>query len=221
MKTTTIVYFFSLSLLILAAMPGGAGQNMTSSLLENNTTMAEQSSIYSNEPAKVSFHTMELLGPWRVEFNSSEKLSNEEFNIDMGENEGVMGMKIEGMELWGMSLIDSMDHEIGVLSIFDLPRAAMMNDDELDDLIDSTLSGFEVDMSAKTAMDIDGTSGRRGMGFSSPFNRDIQGVAYRYDSNYDSFYNQNVTKSIIYYADLRDANEYNDVIESLQVERLY
>ncbi len=194
---------------------------MTSSLLENNTTMAEQSSIYSNEPAKVSFHTMELLGPWRVEFNSSEKLSNEEFNIDMGENEGVMGMKIEGMELWGMSLIDSMDHEIGVLFIMDMPRATIMNDKMLDDLIDSVLSEFEVDMSAKTALDIDGTSGRRGVGFSSLYNRDIQGVAYRYDPYFDSFYNQNVTKSVIYYTDIRDANEYNDVIESLQVERLY
>ncbi|HSD59038.1 MAG TPA: hypothetical protein VLB04_12740 [Methanotrichaceae archaeon] len=223
MNIKTVVHLLSLSLLIVTIQAGEATESLNSSLVETNTTVTEtiQNSAYSNLPEKELSHHMELLGPWNVEFNTSEELSTEKIYMDAGKDEGFMGMKLEGLELWGISLIDSMDHEVGALIIMGMPRAVAMNEEELDSLIDSVMSGFKVDVPTKTALEIDGTSGRQGIGYSSSYKRDIRAATYPYKPYYDSFYNQNVTKSIIYYADFKDANEYNEVTGSLHVERLF
>ena len=147
---------------------------------------------------------MEILGPWRVEFNSTEKLSSEEFHLDSENSEYLFGISFEGMDLWGMSLIDSMDHEVAFLGIMEMSRAIVTNDEMLDELMDSTLSELEVDTSIKSTMEIGGNKARRAVGFSSMFNRNIQAFAYSYEPYFDSFFNQNVSKNFIYGFDLRD-----------------
>jgi hypothetical protein len=221
MNIKIVVRLLSLSLLISAIQAGDAAESLNSSIVETNTTDTIQNSGYSNLPEKELSHHMELLGPWSVEFNTSEELSTEKMYFDAGKGEGVMGIKLEGLELWGITLIDSMDHEVGALFIMDMPRAVVMNKEDLDGLIDSVLSEFKVDVPTKTDIEIDGARGRQGIGYSSSYKRDIRAATYPYEPYYDSFYNQNVTKSIIYYADLKDANEYNEVARSLHVGRLF
>ncbi len=223
MNIKTVVYFLVLLLLIMTAHAAEVIQNLNSSIAENNTTIAEtmQNSTYSNLSDKELSHHMELLGPWSVEFNTSEKLSTEKMYMDAGKDEGIMGIKMEGLEMWAISLIDSMDHEVSTLVIMDLPRATVINEEMLDSLIDSVMSGFNVDIPIKTALGIDGTSGRQGEGYSSMYKRNIHVAAYPYKPYYDSFYNQNVSKSIIYFADYKDVNEYNELVGSMHVERLY
>jgi len=221
--TKTIVYLLMMLLLAMAALPMGAGQIGAAPPSESNATtatIAKEDSAYM-EPEEELFHNMEILGPWRVEFNSTEKLSSEEYHFDMENSEDLFGMSIEGMEMWAMALIDSMDHEVAFLWIMDLDRATTTDDEILDELMDSTLSEFGVDTSIKSTMEIDGNKARRAVGFSSMFNRNIQAFAYSYEPYFDSFYNQNVSKSFVYGVDFRDANEYNDVIESLHAEKLY
>lgn len=220
MMTKTIVNLLMMSLLAMAALPMGAGQVGVAIPSESNavTAIANNASI---EPEEELFHTMEIIGPWRVEFNSTEELSSEEFYMDMTDSRDLIGISFEGVELWGMSLIDSMDHEVVLLWIMDIERATIANDETFDELIDSTLSVFEVDTSIKSTIQIDGNRARRAVGFSSMYNRNIQAFAYAYEPYFDSFYNQNVSKSLIYGMDLRDAKEDNDLIESLHVERMY
>ena len=220
MMTKTIVNLLMMSLLAMAALPIGAGQVGVAIPSESNATMAIANNA-SIEPEEELFPTMEILGPWRVEFNTSEKLSTEDFYLDMGGSDIFEGLRMEGLELWGMSLIDSLDHDIAVLGILEMSRATITNDEILDDLMDSTLSEFEVDMSVKSTIQIDGNRARRAVGFSSMYNRNIQAFAYSYEPYFDSFYNQNVTKGIIYGIDFREAKEDNDLIESLHVERMY
>ncbi len=220
MMTKTIVNLLMMSLLAMAALPMGAGQVGVAIPSESNATMAIANNA-SIEPEEELFPTMEILGPWKVEFNSTEKLSSEEFHFDEENSEDFFGMSIEGMEMWAMALIDSMDHEIAFLWIMDLDRASTTNDEMLDELMDSTLSGFEVDTSIKSTVEIDGNRARRAVGFSSMYNRNIQAFAYSYEPYFDSFYNQNVSKSFIYGIDFREAKEDNDLIESLHVERMY
>ncbi len=223
MNIKIIAYLLLLSLLIVTAHAVEATQSLNSSIAENNTTTVEtlQNSASSNLSEKELSHYMELLGPWSVEFNTSEKLSTEKIHLDAGKDESFLGVKVEGFELWCISLIDSMDHEVGVLTIMNLPRAEVINEETLDSLIDSVMDEFKVNMPAKTALEIEGTNGRQGVGYSSLYKRDIRSAAYPYKPYFDSFYNQDVTKNIIYYADFKDENEYNEVIESLHVERLY
>lgn len=223
MNIKMIAHFLLLLLLIATAHAVESTQNPNFSLAENNTTMVTtmQNGAYSNLPEKEQSHHMELLGPWSVEFNTSEKLSAEKMYMDAGKDEGIMGIKMEGLEMWAISLIDSMDHEVSTLVIMDLPRATVINEEMLDSLIDSVMSGFNVDIPIKTALEIDGTSGRQGEGYSAMYKRNIHVAAYPYKPYYDSFYNQNVSKSIIYFADYKDANEYNDLVGSMHVERLY
>ena len=221
--TKTIIYLLAMSFLAMAALQIGTGQIGIAPPSESNETtamIAKEDSAYI-EPEEELFHTMKILGPWRVEFNSTEKLSTEEFYLDMGDSDTFGGLRMEGVELWGMSLIDSMDHDIATLVILETARASITNDETLDELMDSTLSEFKVDTSVKSTMEIDGNRGRRAVGFSTMYNRNIQAFAYSYEPYFDSFYNQNVTKGIIYGIDFRDANEYGDLIDSLHVERLY
>lgn len=220
MMTKIIVNLLMMSLLALATLPMGAGQIGVAIPSESNATMpiANMASI---EPEKELFPTMEILGPWRVEFNSSEKLSSEEFHFDEENSEEFFGMSIEGMEMWAMGLIDSMEHEVAFLWIMDLERASTTNDEMLDELMDSTLSEFGVDTTTKSTIQIDGNRARSAIGFSSMYNRNIQAFAYSYEPYFDSFYNQNVSKSFIYGIDFREVKEDNDLIESLHVERMY
>ena len=220
MAKKIIVYLLSLSILIVASQTVAATQNLSSSLVENNTTLTKtmQNDTNSNQLEKMLFYNMELLGPWTVEFNTSEELYAEKMYLDAGE--GLLGMDIEGFELWGLSFIDSMDHEVAVLMIMDFPRATVMNEVMLDDLIDSVLSEFQVSVPTKTALEIDGTSGRQGVGYSTMYNRDFRAAAYPFKPYYDPFYGQNVSKSLVYYFDLNNEDEFNEVIDSLHVERL-
>ena len=223
MMTKTIVYILMMLLLAIAALPICIGQISVAPISESNATtatIAKEDSAYI-EPEEELFHTMEILGPWRVEFNSTEKLSSEEFHLDSENSEYLFGISFEGMDLWGMSLIDSMDHEVAFLGIMEMSRAIVTNDEMLDELMDSTLSELEVDTSIKSTMEIGGNKARRAVGFSSMFNRNIQAFAYSYEPYFDSIFNQNVSKNFIYGFDLRDANEYNDVIGSLHLEKMY
>jgi hypothetical protein len=223
MTTKLIVYLLSLSIFIMAMQTAEATQSLNSSLVDNNnTTLAKtlQNTDNLNQlQKKLSYH-MEILGPWKVEFNTSETLSIEKTYLNGGEGQGLLGMNVEGLELWGLSIIDSMDHEVGALIIMDLPRATVMNDEMLDGLIDSVLSGFKVDMPVKTSLEIDGTGGRQGVGYSSMYKRDLRGASYPFQPYYDSFYNQNVSKSLVYYIDLNNENQFNEVVGSLHIERL-
>lgn len=220
MAKKIIVYLLSLSILIMAGQTVAATQNLGSSLAENNTTLMKtiQNDTNLNPIEKKQSYQMELLGPWTVEFNTSEELYAEKLHLDP--SEGFAGIEMEGFDIWGLSLIDSMDHEVGALMIIDSPRATVVNEETLDDLIDSVLDEFDVVMPAKTAMEIDGTSGRQGVGYSPMYKRDIRSAAYPFQPYYDSFYSQNVSKSLIYYMDLNNENEFSEVISSLHVERL-
>lgn len=175
MMTKTIVYILMMLLLAIAALPICIGQISVAPISESNATtatIAKEDSAYI-EPEEELFHTMEILGPWRVEFNSTEKLSSEEFHLDSENSEYLFGISFEGMDLWGMSLIDSMDHEVAFLGIMEMSRAIVTNDEMLDELMDSTLSELEVDTSIKSTMEIGGNKARRAVGFSSMFNRNI------------------------------------------------
>ncbi len=220
MMTRIIVYLLMMSLLAIAALPTGTGQISATSSPESNATVAKADSAYVDPPENL-FHIMEILGPWKVEFNSTEMLSTEEYHFDMAENEELLGMSMEGLDVWAMALIDSMDHEVALLWITESNRAAVTNEETLDGLMESILSMYDVDASTKSAIDIDGNKARKAVGFSTMYNRSIQAFAYSYEPYFDTFYNQNVSKSLIYGIDFRDVNEYNGLIESLHVENLY
>jgi hypothetical protein len=155
-----------------------------------------------------------------VKFNTSEKLSLKKQYMSGDDSGSNSGMNIEGLEASGVSLIDDMDHEVGALILIDLPTSMPMEEESLDGLMDSIMSAYKVILPTKTALEIDGTSGRQGVGYSSTYKRDVRLAVYPFKPYYDSFYSQNVSKSIIGYVDLKDAKEYNEVIGSLNVERL-
>ena len=220
MKIKIIVCLLSLSVLIMTLQTVGATQSLNSSFKENNTTLTKtmQDKENLNPLQKKLTHNTEILGPWTVQYNTSEDLSTEKMHIDGSESEALLGMNVEGLDLWGVSLIDNMSHEVGALIVIDLPRATTTNPEMMDDLIKSVLNEFNVNLPTNSGLEIDGTSGRQGVGYSSLYNRDIRVAAYPLKPYYDSFYSQNVSKSLVYYTDLNNENEFNEVISSLHVE---
>ena len=70
MMTKTIVYILMMLLLAIAALPICIGQISVAPISESNATtatIAKEDSAYI-EPEEELFHTMEILGPWRVEW---------------------------------------------------------------------------------------------------------------------------------------------------------
>lgn len=152
----------------------------------------------------------ESAGPWIVEFNSSQSFSVQKQQVNM--EEGISG--------WAVTLVDSAGHEVAGFALYDFKNLMLADDTSLDTIMDGFLKGaWQVPSSIKSSIQIDGTDGRQGEGYSSAYKRTARATAYSYESHYDSFYSQNATKNFVVYGSLQDVTDYNEITNSLHVTR--
>jgi hypothetical protein len=152
--------------------------------------------------------TKETVGPWIVEFNSSQSY---ETRTEYKEPEQ------SGYSVWTLYLIDEVGHEIAWFNFRSYSYPQKATKDFLDAIVDKAITTFKVTSPIKTSTVIDSTEGRMGKGYSSWFSTQYYIISWPYKPAFDPFTSTNTTRHYLDFNSRQDSAEFNAIASSLHV----
>lgn len=151
---------------------------------------------------------IEDVGPWTVEFNSSQNLSFQKEHNPPGE---------DGSSVDALYLLDEVGHQLGWFAFFSYSMLMKAEEENFDNILNVYIESFKVTSPVKTSLDVDGIPGRMAEGYSSDFSRKWHGAAWAYKPFFDSFTNTEMTKHYVAFNSLQEVENFQEIISSVNV----
>jgi hypothetical protein len=140
-----------------------------------------------------------VMGPWKVQFNSSQKLFP----------------KIKGDDM--INLLDADDHLVAWFGLLSYDTPTKTDKVFLDKVLDTQIQALSVTSPVKKSIIMDDTEGRMAEGYSSAYSRKWHGIIYPVGAKYDAFIGDNSTKYFVIFSSLQDTDQFQEVMDSAHV----